>query len=313
MKHEEVITLIGRVKKATVLLIFALFSAAVSADGDVMLKYKDFTPQELTALPKKERHSSVPIVYNSAATTGLSEGSELLLSMQLNSLMYPAIDNYQLAIKQYQRDLGDKDTGIFTVSQIYKLGKRSEFQKLARVFFPDQYSSYKANNSASAQGTMMIHDEKIAYPVNHTKLTCYKIDNYCELDQLYLIFPKMDSWSANFHVMKASRELFEVTTWGENTIDAVSSDYGNGCRKISLNLNFQTKEFYQIIRNGDKECEIEGATLPKLEKPRIAQIVDGEKIINTEFSNLKKMSFEMLSVNFQNKITKLLESEKHNK
>jgi hypothetical protein len=300
-------------KRTIAFLISTLLTVAASASDDAMLKYKDFTPQELAALSKEERHSSVPIAYSSAAGSGMSKGSKLLFSMQLNALMYPAIDNYQLAVKQYQRDLGDKDTGILTVSQIYKMEKRSEFQKLSRVFFPNQYSSYKTKSSASVQGTMMIHDERIAYPVNHTKLTCYKTDNHCELDQLYLNFPKADSWGANFHVMEASTEYFDITSWGENTIDAVPSDPGSGCRKISFNLNFKTKEFYQIIRNGDKACEINGTTFPKLKKPRIAQIVDGEKIINTEFSNLKKMAFEMLSIDFQNKITKLIKSEQNEK
>lgn len=299
--------------RKTVSLILTLLAAVVFADEDAMLKYKDYTPQQLADLSEEERHSSVPMAYSSAAGTGLSKGSELLFTMQLNTLMYPAIDNYQLAIKQYQRDLGDKDTGKLTVSQIYKLEKRSEFQKLSRVFFPNQFSSYKAKNSASIQGTMMIHDERIAYPVNHTKLTCYKADKYCELDQLYLSFPEMDSWGANFHVMEADTEYFNITSWDENTIDAVPSDSGSGCRKTSFNLNFKTKEFYQITRNGDKACEINGVTFPKLEKPRIAQIVDGEDIFNKEFSNLKKLAFEMLSVDFQNKITKLIESEQSEK
>jgi len=289
-------------KKVTVLLISALTATVTSADDNATLKYKDFTPQQLATLSKEERQNSVPMSYSSAARTGLSEGSELLFKMQLNSLMYPAIDNYQLAIKQYQRDLGDKYTGILTVSQISKLSKRSDFQKLSRVFFPNQYSSYIANGSASVQGTMMIHDEKIAYPVNHTKLTCYKSGNYCELDQLYLIFPKMDSWGTNFHVMEASTEYFNITSWDENTIDAVPSDAGSGCRKTSFNLNFKTKEFYQITRNGGQKCEINGTTIPKLEKPRVAQIVDGKTIINREFSGLNKIVFEMLSTDFQSKI-----------
>jgi hypothetical protein len=73
-----------------------------------------------------------------------------------------------------ERDVGEKDTGILTVSQIYKLDKRTEFQKLSRVFFSDQYSNYIIEKSTSVQSTMMIHDERIAYSVNHTKLTCYK-------------------------------------------------------------------------------------------------------------------------------------------
>jgi len=299
--------------KALTTLIFSSFIAVVLADEGAMLKYKDFTPQELAKLSKEERSSSVPIVYNSAASKGLSNGSQLLFSMQLNTLMYPGIDNYKLAVKQFQKDLGDKETGILTVSQIDKLEQRSEFQKLSRVFFPDQYYSYKADNFATVKGTMMLHDENIAYPVNHTDVTCYKADKYCTLRQLYLIFPTIDSWGANFHVMEESDEVFDIIRWDENTIDALPAIQGSGCRTTSLSLNFKTEEFYQITRNGDKDCEIGVATLPRLEKPRIAQIVDGKAIFNAEFTKLNKMVFEMLSVNFQNSITKFIESEEREK
>ena len=280
-----------------------------SADEDSMLKYKDFTPQDILAISEEERGKAVPFVYILAAGTGVSKGSELLFSSQLNTLMYPGIGNYKSAVKQYQKDLGDKETGILTVSQIYKLEKRSEFQKLSRVSFPAQYISFKTQNVATVKGTMMLHDEDIAFPVNATELSCYKADNYCELKQLFLSFPKVNSWGANFSIESTGRKFFQITSWDENTIDAVPSDPGSGCRKTSLNLNFKTKEFYEFTRNGDKDCKINGVSFPKLKKPRIGQIVDGEKIINAEFSKLNKLAFEMLSANYQNAMTKLIESE----
>lgn len=42
-----------------------------------------------------------------------------------------------------------------------------------------------------------------------------------------------------------------------------------------------------------------------LEKPRIAQIVDGEEIINKEFGDLRQKSFPFLSSTFRGKIEKL--------
>ena len=109
--------------------------------------------------------------------------------------------------------------------------------------------------------------------------------------------------------MEADIEIFDITQWSENTIDAVPSESGSSCRKSGCNLNFKTKEFYQITRNGDKECEINGIKFPKLKKPRIAQIVDGKDIINEEFSKLNTLAFKMLPTDFQNKVEQLKVNE----
>jgi len=242
--------------KRLISLIFLLSSFIAHSDDSALSKYKDYTPKELAALSKEERQSSVPMSYSSAARRGLSDGATLLFEMQMNSLMYPAIGNYEGAVRQFQRDLKEKETGVLTVSQIDKLQRNSGFQKLSRVYFPETYSSYMAKTVASVQGTFMIHDDRIANPVNHTKLTCYKEANYCELKQIYLNFPDLKSWGRNFHIMEGDIEIFDITQWSENTIDAVPSESSNSCRKTAFNLNFKTKEFYQITRNGDKECEL---------------------------------------------------------
>lgn len=287
-----------------VIAVFIMTNVTV-ADDTAVKKYRNYTPQQLADLPEKERSSSVPMMYSFAARNGLSKGSELMFAMQLNTLMYVGVNDYKNAVKSFQKDLGDKATGVLTVWQIHNLEKRSALQKLSRVSFPSDYYSNKNDTYATVEGTMMIHDERIAWPVNHVQLECYKADKYCKLNQLYLVFPSDDSWLQTFNVMQDTPEYYDITNWSDDIVDAVPSDPGSGCRVTAFNLNFKTKEFYQITRNGTGECEAMGVTFPKLEKPRISQIVDGEDIINKEFGELQKKAFSFLSRDFREKVKKL--------
>lgn len=292
--------------KAISILLMGLFVVTSTlADEKTVQKYRNYTPQQIKNLPEKLISSDVPMMYTAAAQRGLSVGSELLFGMELNRLMYPGLHDYKAAVKAFQADLGDQPTGVLTVWQIHNLEQRSDMQKLARVLFPDQFSSFKADDYASIQGTMIIIDEKIAWPINHVKVKCYKKQNYCQLDQIQVSVPDDKSWSQNYHVMENEAEYYDISRWGQDSIDAEPRETGSGCRTTSMNLNFKTKEFYYITRNAGGKCEVLGVTLDKLPKPRIAQIVDGSKIIRDEFAKIEKAAYEVLASDFRKKVDNL--------
>lgn len=161
--------------KGISILFMGLFVVTLaSADEKAVQKYRNYTPQQIKNLPEKVISSTVPMMYTAAAQRGLSVGSELLFGMELNRLMYPGLHDYKAAVKAFQADLGDEPSGVLTVWQIHSLERRSEMQKLSRVLFPDQFSSVKTDDYARIQGTMIIIDEKIAWPINHVKVQCYK-------------------------------------------------------------------------------------------------------------------------------------------
>jgi len=297
-------------KTISILLICLFVIISTHADEKSVQKYRNYTPQQIKNLPEKLISSDVPMMYTAAAQRGLSEGSELLFGMELNRLMYPGLHDYKTAVKAFQADLGDQPTGVLMVWQIHNLEQRSDMQKLARVLFPDQFSSFKTDDYASIQGTMIIIDEKIAWPINHVKVKCYKKDNYCQLDQIQVSVPDDKSWSQNYHVMENDAEYYEISRWGQDSIDAVPRETGSGCRTTSMNLNFKTKEFYYITRNAGGKCEALGVTLDKLPKPRVAQIVDGTKIIRDEFAKIEKAAYDVLASDFRKKVDKLSTQEK---
>ncbi|QQG35586.1 MAG: hypothetical protein HYS17_08645 [Micavibrio aeruginosavorus] len=289
------------------ILIAAYLTAPAFADDDAIKKYRDYTPQQLADLPEKVRSSDVPMMYLFAMQNGLGEGSELLFAMYLNLLMYPGVNDYDAAVKAFQKDLGDEPTGVLTVWQIYNMEQRAEMQKLGTVLFPQNFSSYITKDTAQVEGTTTILEDRIAYPINHVKVTCYKADNYCEYSMIVLMTPEQDSWSQTYQIMDMGTDLYKITRWESDEVDAVPMNEGT-CRVNSLNFNFKTKEFFEIARNTEGDCEFLGATLEKLPKPRISQIVDGEKIILKEFSDLRKKAFEVTASDFQKKANKYIEA-----
>lgn len=292
--------------RAAIVAILCLFTGmSAFSDEAAVRKYRNFTPQQIKALPESVLNANVPIMYTMAAGKGLSEGAELVFGMELNRLMYPGLGDYKQAVKAFQKDLGDPPNGVMTVGQIHELGRRAEMQQLAPISFPDRYKSFMSDDFASIEGTVVILDEKIAWPVNRVRIRCFKKKNYCEHDQLNLLFPDKTSWIQRFQLMELDTDYYEITQWGRDNIDATYINSEKACRTTSMNLNFKTKEFYFVTRNAGGDCEFLGQKIDKLPKPRISQVIDGEKLQQKEFEALQRKAFEVLSSDFRKSVEKL--------
>lgn len=291
-------------------LLMMVVTNIIHADESAAKKYRNYSPAQIAEMPDKQRSSEVPMMYTMAAQRGLSQGSELLFAMELNQLMYPGLHNYDAAVKAFQVDLGDRPTGKLTVWQIYQLQERAEMQSLSRVLFPDQFSSYITDEFASVQGTVIIVDDNIAWPINHSKLKCFKSTGQCEFSQIYLSVPNESSWSQSYHLMEQDTEYYSISRWSQDSIESHSVGGSSDCRNTSLSLNFKTKEFYFITRNAGGDCKVLGVEFEKLKKPRIAQIVDGSKIISAEFAKVSKRAFGALSSDFRKRAEALMRNAK---
>ena len=280
----------------------------VKADDNTGIeKYRNYTPGQLSELPEETISSEVPIMYSIAAQRGLSNGSELIFGMELNSLMYAGLHNFEEAVKAFQEDLGNEQTGVLTVWQIHILEQRAGMQKLGQLNFPNQWYSWKSDDLALVQGTVIILDDRISWPINHVKISCYKRSSSCRWDQINISIPDEDSWLQNYHVIGSDPDFYNIIRWTENEIEAIpSSSTPTACRTTSLSLNFKTEEFYQITRNAGGNCEVLGVTFEPLDKPRISQVVDGEQIINEEFAKVEQAAFEVLASDFRKQVNNLI-------
>jgi hypothetical protein len=292
--------------KAAILALMAAFGAVMPAWADEaqLKKYKDYTPEQIRSLSEKERESSVPMLYTMAAQRGLAIDAKLAFTADLNTLMYPAISDYEGSIKAFQKDMGEKPTGVLTVWQIAKLEERAQIQKLKPVAFPDNFYSYITPDTAHIEGTNVMFDERLAWPINHVKVTCYKADAYCEVNTLVLATPNDNSWAQQYQVMEISSEIYKITRWENDNIDGVMATTPDACRTSSINYNFKAKEFFGTTRNTGNECKFSDV-MPKLPKPRITQIIEGKKVIGEEFAKIQQKAYGYLSSDFRKQVDEM--------
>lgn len=284
------------------ILIIAATVSTARADEDAMTKYRNYTPKQIMDMPEKLRDSTIPMAYIFAAQSGLAVDAELALGMKLNLLMYQGIQDFKAAVKAFQADLGDKPTGALTVYQIYQLDYRSGIQKLGAVLFPNTLGSFKTADYGNVKGAVTILDDRIAWPINYHEIKCYKTSSICEVYKVILDLPNEKSWVQQYQVMVDSIEYYNVVRWTSDTIDAEPPSNPDSCRSTSLSLNFKTKEFFFITKNAGGKCEIMGKKIDKLEKPRIAQVVEGKTIFEKEFERISKIAYSHLASDFRRKV-----------
>ena len=283
-------------------LVFG-FAAIARAEESAVTKFKNYLPQQILAMAEKERSISVPMMLVGAANLAMSRHGKLVLQANLNTLMYNGLADYEAAKKAFQNDLGEVPTGELTVWQIHILGYRASRSNMTYVsFFPFNFGGVVTNAMATVQGTAIIVDEKIAYPINHVTIKCDRSEGFCEYLQIALLLPDENSWTQSYNVGEVARENYRITHWNNNQINAVPTN-NTKCRTNQLNLNFSTKEYYEIATNNTEgDCDTLLGILPRLAKPRVSQIVDGREIIDAEFKRINDEAFGYLSSAFRKQI-----------
>lgn len=274
------------------------------ADDAAVQRYKDYLPEQILRMPESERKGTLPIMFIGAANLANAPGGKLIMQSHLNSLMYNGIADFDGAKKAFQKDLGERPTGKLTVWQIHSLGYRASRTRLTTVsFFPLEHGGTITGDYASVKGTLKIIDERIAYPINHVAVECFRAQGYCKYIQVVLNIPDENSWSQTYSISTISDEIYKITRWEKNQIDAVPNE-NNGCRTNQLSFNFETKEFFEIARNNTSgDCEMAlGITFPRLDKPRLSEIVDGEEIVNMEFKRLNEEAYGYYASDFRARV-----------
>lgn len=113
-----------------------------------------------------------------------------------------------------------------------------------------------------------------------------------------------------FDIFWPDETEYKITRWTADSIEAgyEPSPTEKPCRTTKLQLNFNAKEYFMITTNAhDQGCDVLGVKFDKLTKPRIAKIVDGEKIIQAERQAFRKRQFEMLASEYRRQITTAVE------
>lgn len=275
-------------RSAAIAITLVCCDVAQAAD-DAVERFKNYTPQQIMSMSEKDRSNQVPMMFIGAANLAMVEAGDLILQASLNALMYNGFADYEGAKKEFQKDLGEEPTGNLTVWQIHSITYRASRLNLTPVsFFPLGFVSMINEDVATVKGTVKILDEKIAYPINYTTVDCFRPEGFCRYRQIALTVPDENSFMQSYHIGEVASEYYRITRWESDQIDA-SPLNNTSCRINQLSFNFTTKEFFEIARNNSSgECTTAfGSELPRLKKPRVSQIVDGNDIVAGEFRLLQ--------------------------
>ena len=301
-------------------LTFGLFIAVTThayTEGrdENFKKYKDFMPEQITALSKEARDKIPMNILWAADLSLLPDRGSLAISMRLNQLMYSGLGNLSAAINAFQADLGEKVTGKLTVGQLVELTDRA---RSLEVNIPYLDTTLFASDSkiinmgyASVSGSLEIIGEKIANPINRTNIQCSKAEGKCRLERVSLNIPERNSfWTAVLILGPSSEEKFPIVSWSETNIETGISD-NSACRVRSLSLNFTTKEYFYITKNGHNYDQQFCKDMPRLDGPRVARVVDGREMYNREKNKISDKQFEVMSSSFKAESEKLFNLAKN--
>ena len=292
-----------------ILLFNLFFISCLHANEISSSDIKEMTPEEINELPEevlnkldaKEIMKKFDIKENEFNT---------LISFALYRLLY-FFEKYENEIleekiKQFQKKINEEQTGRLTMGQWEKLATLTnnfnETEIMPLAGFGEELNLIRPiSNFFQTEGTFYLIDDKIAYPVNKTQITCRKNYNNCEVIMAFVMLPYENDINNVFY-LDLQIDNYEIIKWDNEDIIAETS---SECRSTQLNINFNSNEVFEITRNNKTdECkntmlnqllESQGEeSMPDLDKPRIAKLVPSNDLINKFWKERKKRSQDVL-------------------
>lgn len=284
-------------------LISILWPSVMWAD-EKLPDISNMSREDIERLPKDVMEKLPVLAVFSRGDGTLSPAiMENSISSMLGRLMYfnaPSEKEFRDAIKKFQRDIDDPQTGDLTMGQFEKLHVRS-----ARISDTPVYLGYRTQhkipirryeNIVGTEGTWAVEadneDDKLAYPINYAKIRCYKLDGTCTMFHVELSVPKLKGPDEGHHLF-AHLETYKIISWSDSEVVSQSSAQ---CRTHLMTVNISSNEVFQIVRNtGNKGCD----SLLPLGKPRIVRLMPEGPSSFGFWEDRKKETSKYLNSDFQ--------------
>ena len=209
------------------------------------------------------------------------------VEVALHKLKYSFANNDTLKeqIKAFQADIGQATTGVITFGQYVRVNE------LAEVTSPNTFyirgtgqASEILTDYVTATGSWDILGEDEAFPINSSYIMCDKTNLECREE-----YKQFRTHEEKFGLKLPSQSYYfddgttyyDVVSWTDEVIIA-KPNTPNQCRSVILNINYVTGKVQQIVNNKDAEC-----ALPKLQAPRISELVDSVDFQSQYWRKLK--------------------------
>jgi hypothetical protein len=266
---------------ATILAISGASAQTLDIDRMSEDDFKKLTPDQIKTLPAFK----VMQRFDPQTEMGMRAFALLMLrdlGYGFREAFTGSDEQVQLWVTQFQRDIGEPETGALTFGQMDTLEKRSETVKTSdiKVGLPlgdkDGPRIYMTKDYATVQGTLIIEGDKPDWPLNITNFECYRDWGYC-----YQADVDIDDKSGSSYYVNAISSLLKIVTWNE---DEVVANNNGLCATTTTTINAKAKEVYQITRNNGQSC----TPFEPLAKPQISKLVSGFNVSQHYFAKKRK-------------------------
>ena len=301
----------------TLVALFLLFALPVASIGQSELPDIDsMSIDEIGKLPEEtiNRLPAIPLMQKIFAESEANSDPRMwqfLIAFQLRDLLYTRFEadekTVEEAVRDFQGDLSQEQTGELTLGQLTELGKRFNRRRDTSVYVYDDVFVFRLEGFIQANGTWIIEGEQIAYPINTSKIVCWRDRMNCQVIQANVRVPNVDSDDTSYSLSLDTID-YEIISWGQDEVLARNSGMSN-CRTNLLTINTNTNEVFEVTRNNNSEgCKLGDMTIsPPLEQPRIARLVDGFDATNAYWKSRKKETRDFVSTEATERFQELSE------
>jgi hypothetical protein len=177
------------------------------------------------------------------------------------------------AISAFQEKIKAPVTGVLLTGEFQKLSRQAKFVQSQDILplGPSDRAEVIAvqDDYVSAQGTWTLKGG-VAYPIHTVEITCDKREKTCR-EVTAEIHPPAEGLLNSGTYLALLTSSYPIVKWEG---DIVVAERGGACRTLTLTIDANRNEVYQIARNGtdDKSCP-----LPALDEPRVATLTGSFK------------------------------------
>lgn len=308
------------VAAATVFLAACDMLEAAPAPQATLPNISKMSDEEINNLPEETRNQ-LPADAVFARLVGGAMGP--LMKFQTTDALarlsyFDPIPEQQLreAVRKFQRDIGQPQTGELTFGQFEQLQLRSARVTESTISLLssggwDELNVFNFQNTyVATEGTWAIEGEQIAFPVNHAKIVCQKSEGTCEVQQVEVQLPSLEvvgrsAFSDNPMVFHPDVATFKIVSWSASEV--ISQAEGQ-CRTTLMTINVMNNEVFQVTRNSGGECSFGDTKFPQLERPRISRLLPTGKTVYDFWQERSKITLRYRNSEVAARFEKLLET-----
>jgi hypothetical protein len=265
--------------------LLALIFGMIILLSDVHASAKDYSKLTLDAIEKmpKAEQKALPmfILFDRMNKNSISKGGDgsefsktgahQILEFMLRRLRYydskiTGKPNIHLtkAIKDFQKTIKVEPTGNLLMGEWETMGKALKLLEPPKVFL-DSKSIFLEESFGllSARGTWTFKNDKMANPLQSSKILCRKKAGVCQVVTAEIATFNDEQGNLNIDVAD-----WEITRWAGDEV--VAENNGARCVSLTMTINFIKKEAFQF-RRGKSGDFCKGFAI----KPQILVLVDG--------------------------------------